>query len=107
MGAMHLSSDVSSLIVNCANGDVRSFLSSAKHTFRHRWKEALDYGSRVPSRNRVISIRTASHLLPFIKDLSVDILDVDSLVDMAAARDAVSAKVVLAGLGMLVLCLQN
>jgi MtaA/CmuA family methyltransferase len=38
-----------------------------------------------------------THLLPFIKDLSVDILDVDSLVDMAAASDAVGAKMVLAG----------
>ena len=46
MGAVHLSSYGSSQTVNSANGDVRSFRVSAKHTFRHRWKEALDYGSR-------------------------------------------------------------
>jgi uroporphyrinogen-III decarboxylase len=38
-----------------------------------------------------------THLLPFIKDLSVDILDVDSVVDISAVRDAVGTKMVLAG----------
>ena len=38
-----------------------------------------------------------SHLLSFIKDLSVDVLDVDHLVDIATVREAVGTKMVLAG----------
>ncbi len=38
-----------------------------------------------------------THLLPGIADLGVDILDVDHLTDMAAAREAVGRKVVLTG----------
>jgi uroporphyrinogen decarboxylase len=37
------------------------------------------------------------HLLPFIKDLAVDILDVDHLVDIAAVRECVGTKMILAG----------
>lgn len=38
-----------------------------------------------------------THLLPFIKDLSIDILDVDHLVDIESVRAAVGKKMVLAG----------
>jgi MtaA/CmuA family methyltransferase len=38
-----------------------------------------------------------THLLPGIADLGVDILDVDHMVDLAAARRAVGPRVVLAG----------
>lgn len=38
-----------------------------------------------------------THLLPGIADLGVDILDVDHLVDLAVARQAVGPRVVLAG----------
>ena len=38
-----------------------------------------------------------THLLPFIKDLNVEILDVDHLVDIVAAREAVGTRMVLAG----------
>ncbi len=38
-----------------------------------------------------------THLLPFFKDLGVDILDVDHLVDIVAVREAVGTSVVLAG----------
>jgi MtaA/CmuA family methyltransferase len=38
-----------------------------------------------------------THLMPIIKDLSIDILDVDHLVDIFTARSAVGAKMVLAG----------
>lgn len=38
-----------------------------------------------------------THLLPGIADLGVDVLDVDHMVDLAAVRDAVGPRVVLAG----------
>jgi MtaA/CmuA family methyltransferase len=49
------------------------------------------------ARTRLHICGDITHLLPCIKDLSVDVLDVDHLVDIAAVRRAVGNQVVLAG----------
>jgi MtaA/CmuA family methyltransferase len=38
-----------------------------------------------------------THLLPYLKDLSVDVLDIDHLVDIEMVRNTVGGEVVLAG----------
>jgi len=71
------------------------------HTYERliqpREKQVVQAVRALGAQTRLHICGNITHLLPGIADLGVDILDVDHMVDMAAVRQAVGSRVVLAG----------